>query len=91
MSDSSFVPIDEVVTETGLTRRQVRRDVVNGYLPGHIDHRDRVVILRNGPVSWNAYLNGEWLPAEPGSHKKAQAEKPVTKPVGIVSLNSKAS
>lgn len=91
MSESPLVPIDEVMAHTGLTKLQVRWDVKHRYLPGMITHRNKVVIRRNGPDSWNEYLDGTWIPAEPGSHREAKAPKPAKKPVGIVSLHEKAS
>ena len=91
-TESPFVTVEEVASTPGptygLTEKQVRFDVRNGYLPGTIDYRKRVVIRRG---EWNDFLTGDWAPAEPGSHKKG-GKKPVsTKPVGIVSIQSKAS
>lgn len=91
MSDSPLVPIEEVMAQTGLTKLQVRWDVKHRYLPGMITHRNKVVIRRNGPDSWNAYLNGDWTPAEPGSHKEVDLTPTAKKPVGIVSIHEKAS
>lgn len=89
-NESPFVSMEEVASTPGptfgLTKRQIRWDVKHGYLPGDIDRRGKVVIRRDGPVSWNAYTRGEWMPAEPGSHMKAQAEAPAKKPVGIHSI-----
>lgn len=84
-----FVTVDEVAATEGptygLTAKQVRFDIQHGYLPGSIDYRKRIVIRR---AEWDAYLSGEWQPAEPGSHKAATAERKVP---GIVSIERKAS
>lgn len=91
--ESPFVSIEEVMQETALTQRQIRFDITHGYLPGSINHRGRLVIRREGPDSWNAYLRGEWLPAEPGSHKKPSPKTPKVReePIRIYRRNIDSS
>lgn len=55
---SLYVPIEEVMCETGLTKHQVFRDVRNGRLPGEIV-REKVRLRR---AVWEAYKAGEWQP-----------------------------
>lgn len=74
--ESPLVNIEEVMNEIGLTKRQIRFDITHDYLPGYINHRNQIVIRREGPDSWNAFLRGEWLPAQPGSHKVSKLPQP---------------
>lgn len=75
-----FVSLEEVMQTTGLTKRQARLDVKHGYLPGEFDHRGSMRIRRH---EWDAYLAGEWTPAD----KTAGTPRPV----GITSIQRKAS
>lgn len=81
-TESPFVTLDEIASTPGptygLTERQVKFDIRNGYLPGEIDRRSRIVIRRG---EWNQFLAGTW-PSEAGESRN---------PVGIVSIREKAS
>ena len=80
---SPLVSVEEVMAETGLTKRQIRFDIRNGYMPGEIDHRNRIVIRRG---EWNEYL------ATPGWRKpEPDTEPEERKPVGLYSIHGKAS
>lgn len=91
MTETAFVTVEEIATTPGptyaLTEKQIRFDIANGYLPGTTDYRKRIVVRR---AEWNAYLSGDWTPAEPGSHKQAVKGQATSKPVGIHSI-AKAS
>lgn len=58
MDTTLFVPEEEVMAKTGLTKIQVRNDIRKERMPGNI-YRRKPVILR---AEWNAYLAGEWQP-----------------------------
>ena len=58
MSDSLYIPVDEIMCETGLTRIQVTNDIKAGELPGRIVRRQPRVLR----AEWNAYTRGEWQP-----------------------------
>lgn len=63
MNPTLFVPIEEIMQETGLTEIQVRKDIRADLLPGHI-HRRQAIVLR---AEWDAYLAGEWKPRQRGT------------------------
>lgn len=91
-AETPFVSAEEIAATPGptygLTEKQIRFDIRNGYLPGTIDYRQRIVVRR---AEWNDFLSGDWTPAEPGSHKQAVKGQATSKPVGIHSIQSKAS
>lgn len=58
MTASLYVPVEEIMAETGLTRIQVAKDIKAGLLPGMIVRR-KPRVLR---ADWDAYKTGEWRP-----------------------------
>lgn len=58
MSKSLYVPVEEIMAATQLTRIQVTNDIKAGLLPGRIVRRQPRVLRSE----WNAYQRGEWKP-----------------------------
>ena len=73
MSESPFVPVEEVMAAMDLPLRAVYNDIRADKLPGEF-RNGKPLIKRH---LWNQYLRGEWQSGR--------------KPVGIVSIQSKAS
>ena len=63
MTESAFVPIEEIMRELQLTKRQVYNDIANERMPGFFRYtgkRNRTAyVLRH---EWNLYLRNEWRP-----------------------------
>lgn len=58
MTTSLYVPVEEIMAATQLTRIQVTNDIKAGLLPGQIVRRQPRVLR----ADWNAYKAGEWRP-----------------------------
>jgi len=69
---ADFVPIEEIMRATGLTKIQVRNDIKAGYIRGRI-RGSQTFVLRS---DWEAY----------GVNAKPHEPEPVRQPVGIHSL-----
>jgi hypothetical protein len=61
LDETVFVPLAEVMTVRGLGPRQARADIRKGMLPGAFDHRGTFILRR---PEWDAYLRGDWTPAQ---------------------------
>lgn len=58
MSKSLYVPVEEIMVATGLTRIQVTNDIKAGLIPGQMVRRQPRVLR----ADWDAYCAGEWRP-----------------------------
>lgn len=57
---SLYVPVEEIMADTQLTRIQVTNDIKAGLLPGSIVRRQPRVLR----AEWDAYKRGEWQPRQ---------------------------
>lgn len=59
MSESLYVPLGEMLAQSGLTRIELTNDIKAGRFPGEIVRRQPRVLRAH----WDAYRRGEWRPA----------------------------
>lgn len=58
MSDQGYMPIDELLTKTGLTIRELRFDIRKGRFPGRI-RGDKTLVGRG---EFELHMAGLWSP-----------------------------